>query len=98
MNIPTPLQNAENTAISAVIDAESNRPQRYSIQTNTQCRTEILLACRTCFASAENKTQFSACMKGIRALVAEISATPKTDEIFLQGAELSLLSVMEEKP
>lgn len=93
MNIPTPPQNADNPAIYA----ESTQPKRYSIQTNEQYRTELILACRTCFASAENKTQFSACMKGIRALVAEISATPKTDEIFLQEAELAFLSIMEEK-
>ena len=36
-------------------------------------------------------------MKGIQALIAEISVTSRTDEIFLQGAELAFLSIMEEK-
>jgi hypothetical protein len=93
MNIPTPPQNADNPAIYA----ESTHPKRYSIQTNEQYRTELILACRKCFETASDQSHFSACMKGIQALTAEISVTSKTDEIFLQGAELAFLSIMEEK-
>ena len=78
---------------SPIIDTEKPVRQMNSVQTNEQYRTEILLACRSCFTTAAGRAQFCARMEGICSLVREISDTPAVDENFLQGVYFALLSV-----